>query len=504
MADLGSDVTPIDDVDVVDTVRVPVRKAATPGWLYATLLQIKTYVLDGFAGGAPNGGTTGQVLGKISDADGDYDWIDQSGGGGGGGLPMLYDLSKGVPEIADIATFGNAGQVAWSENAGIGLNVKYIGSDNGNPNLGGFLIPIDDSADFHVAALVLGNQNIGRYYGPAMGIHKSSSGDTRVEAWFNNGHWTTGIMSFTDDHTRTANAETGQAYGGWATPMWMHIALVGSTIKFGTSRDGANPAWGYTESVTTFLSDFDNIFIGGFFEDTDHVDASFTFLCYDDDADARVMGTAAPSGGGGGGGLPTTPPTLRGADVQTANASSIVLTLPAGSADGDLALIWMASGYGPSPTVGWGILSAIENGGWNNWLIRKRLDAADITAGTITVNFGGSFRCCASLWVYDGDTASDVYYASHEMQANYQVDGSNIRWCTPYLPDGCHVVYGGSTRASDALVSDGTLLGVVTDGSGSMSIYEKALTGNSCEFQIDATGVGSQYNMVRVAVMGVA
>lgn len=35
--------------------------------------------------GLPAGGTTGQVLGKLSNADGDADWIDQTGDGGGGG-----------------------------------------------------------------------------------------------------------------------------------------------------------------------------------------------------------------------------------------------------------------------------------------------------------------------------------------------------------------------------------------------------------------------------------
>ena len=33
----------------------------------------------GGGGGVPDGGTTGQVLGKLSDADGDADWIDQTG-----------------------------------------------------------------------------------------------------------------------------------------------------------------------------------------------------------------------------------------------------------------------------------------------------------------------------------------------------------------------------------------------------------------------------------------
>jgi len=40
--------------------------------------------IGGGGGSVPDGGTTGQVLGKLSDTDGDADWIDQSGGTGGG------------------------------------------------------------------------------------------------------------------------------------------------------------------------------------------------------------------------------------------------------------------------------------------------------------------------------------------------------------------------------------------------------------------------------------
>lgn len=44
----------------------------------------------GGGSGVPDGGTTGQVLTKISDADGDADWADSAGGGGGGGSSDLY------------------------------------------------------------------------------------------------------------------------------------------------------------------------------------------------------------------------------------------------------------------------------------------------------------------------------------------------------------------------------------------------------------------------------
>lgn len=64
---------------------MPLTKAAGGSGLFRTkLATLKAFFLAG-ASGVPDGGTTGQVLGKISDADGDAGWIDQTGGGGGGG-----------------------------------------------------------------------------------------------------------------------------------------------------------------------------------------------------------------------------------------------------------------------------------------------------------------------------------------------------------------------------------------------------------------------------------
>ena len=53
----------------------------------------------------PSGGTTGQILGKVSGADGDTDWQDAPTGGGGGGASAYTDLTD-TP-----VGYGTAGQV---------------------------------------------------------------------------------------------------------------------------------------------------------------------------------------------------------------------------------------------------------------------------------------------------------------------------------------------------------------------------------------------------------
>jgi hypothetical protein len=53
----------------------------------------------------PDGGTTGQVLAKASNADGDTEWV-AAGGGGGGSLQDAYDGSTANPEILTSVTGG--------------------------------------------------------------------------------------------------------------------------------------------------------------------------------------------------------------------------------------------------------------------------------------------------------------------------------------------------------------------------------------------------------------
>ena len=63
-------------------------------------------VLEEVQDAIPAGGTQGQVMGKLSDDDYDFGWIDQTGGGGGGGTSNYNDLSN-KPQIAGTTLSGN-------------------------------------------------------------------------------------------------------------------------------------------------------------------------------------------------------------------------------------------------------------------------------------------------------------------------------------------------------------------------------------------------------------
>ena len=74
------------------------------------------------------------------------------------------------------------------------------------------------------------------------------------------------------------------------------------------------------------------------------------------------------------------------------NASSITVALPAGSVAGDLCILFAGHGYNVSGiTAGWTTLDNSAGSNFNGATYVKTLVASDITAGNVTVNFGGAY-----------------------------------------------------------------------------------------------------------------
>lgn len=99
-------------------------------------------------------------------------------------------------------------------------------------------------------------------------------------------------------------------------------------------------------------------------------------------------------------------PTLRGSDlVYVNNTSSQGINLPAGSAAGDRAVLFASHGYGVNAVSGWTSLDSSGGSNINGAVFTKILDSADITAGSVTVTFGGSYYGEVSIAVAVGPTA---------------------------------------------------------------------------------------------------
>ena len=89
-------------------------------------------VLEEVQDAIPAGGTTGQVMGKLSDDDYDIGWIDQTGGGGGGGTSNYNELSN-KPQIAGTTLSGNKSLEQLGIASADAVSAKYTKPASGIP-----------------------------------------------------------------------------------------------------------------------------------------------------------------------------------------------------------------------------------------------------------------------------------------------------------------------------------------------------------------------------------
>jgi hypothetical protein len=111
------------------------------------------------------------------------------------------------------------------------------------------------------------------------------------------------------------------------------------------------------------------------------------------------------------GGCASSPPTLRGSNINSSSTAvtSLTVTLPAGTVSGDFAVLYANAAYSisaPSPS-GWtsGSCAAASGAIWNTWCGTKVMTSTDISAGGETVTAGGAFDMVAAIAVFVGGTS---------------------------------------------------------------------------------------------------
>lgn len=94
------------------------------------------------------------------------------------------------------------------------------------------------------------------------------------------------------------------------------------------------------------------------------------------------------------------------------NASSKVVTFPAGATAGDDCYLFAAHGFGISTPSGWTVISNADSGLTNTSgvIFKKNLTAGDITTGSVTVSFGGTYYGIVALVCMNG-AVGDTYFA---------------------------------------------------------------------------------------------
>ena len=150
---------------------------------------------------------------------------------------------------------------------------------------------------------------------------------------------------------------------------------------------------------------------------------------------------AAPhwAAGGGGGG---SPPTVRGSGAQTFNSNTTTITLPAGTVAGDLAVVFVGHAYGANNPSGWTQLDNQQGSNTNGATFAKVLTSGDITTGSVTVTFAGSYYGSIAIITLQGGTS--VLFGLASVRANSGATSQTV-FSSAYS-SGMAGIYFGHTR----------------------------------------------------------
>lgn len=97
-------------------------------------------------------------------------------------------------------------------------------------------------------------------------------------------------------------------------------------------------------------------------------------------------------------------PVVRGTSEYNSGGNSAIVPLPSGAIAGDLAVLFGGTGWSVNNPSGWGVLYNDSTGIVSAGAFWKILDAADITAGSVTLSFTNSFDSGACLVVIEDGT----------------------------------------------------------------------------------------------------
>jgi hypothetical protein len=197
--------------------------------------------------------------------------------------------------------------------------------------------------------------------------------------------------------------------------------------------------------------------------------------------------------------------TVRGSRaVHVNNLSSTSFTLPAGSQAGDLCVISAGHGWNVGTPTGWLSLSNLVGSNFNGATLQKILSPADITAGAVTITFGGVYYGAIGGIAFVGCTGGNRTFTTSRNSAG----ASPRTLTTDSTPvSGDYGIYFGSERASTATVTvdQGSSLQTVSASNASAALYGGARGSSgavTANFTYSPTGSGDYQSIVIVRAAG--
>lgn len=172
------------------------------------------------------------------------------------------------------------------------------------------------------------------------------------------------------------------------------------------------------------------------------------------DAQGRI--TAASNGSGGGG---PSAATVRAVSVANVSAASITITLPTGTVAGDSVVACISGGNVITCPSGWATIRAQVGTGSNLWIgVKNNLTSGEITTGSFTFSFAGSFDAVGSLVSFTNNALSVYDIDSLGYPPNQQATVfASKDWRHGPLPYAAVLITYTHTRANSAnTISGGT------------------------------------------------
>lgn len=191
-------------------------------------------------------------------------------------------------------------------------------------------------------------------------------------------------------------------------------------------------------------------------------------------------------------------PAIRSTGIQTGTTSSYAVFWPAGTVAGDLVIIFCAGGFFPNTPSGWTAIagSSLSGSNWQGCAFYKILTSTDITTGSVTVSWGGSFNSVVAIASLAGPAPAPLAVAQRNSTGSASIALTSST-------DRSLVFYFGSNRAASTdTVNRGTLLQTANDGSAASGcLYAETTPAASvtATFSYSAAGTGNYQAIVGCA-----
>jgi len=293
---------------------------------------------------------------------------------------------------------------------------------------------------------------------------------------------------------RQGNAPYFQMFGG-GTPVMGHLAVYDAS---GNVVDGGAPTGGFTAAGDLSGSSSTQTVIG---LQTRAVASTaptngqvLTWSNAHGDWEPATVGTFQYTING----VPPSGPTIRGTGIQASSNSSYTVPWPAGTATGDLAILFAGHAWGANLPSGWTTQSNLTGSNWNGAVFSKTLTSGDISAGSVVVTFAGSFDGVVSVLTTVGNFTIKETAPSRNGTGSSSI---SLTTSTSALATDLLVYFGSNRGASTDTVSRGTMQRQANDGaSASGCLYtETGTTGAiSANFLYSSAGTGNYQSILIV------